>query len=150
MTQAKITNLPDTDHVLRHVAWGQLRRDDELNVIGFLGEAFRRREDEESLSVSWLEFYPTPETRLRDAVWAVRKNRKVGSKSAFALACVANLKRVCSEVGGTRVRVVHEPLPSWPAHSGIRRLSRDDEALLEALAADAFAEMVLNSSIPAE
>jgi hypothetical protein len=34
--QAKITNLPDEDHVMRYVPWKKLRRDEDDNVLGFL------------------------------------------------------------------------------------------------------------------
>jgi hypothetical protein len=42
---------------------------------------------------------------------------------------------------------VPEPKDDWPAHAGIRRLPRDDLDLLEALATDAFTEIVLNETI---
>jgi len=38
--QARVTNLPNEDHVMRYVAWGKFPRDEDDNVLGFLGEAF--------------------------------------------------------------------------------------------------------------
>lgn len=146
----KISNIPNEDHVMRHVPWGKLRRDEDDNVLGFLPQAFERRPDEDALSVSWMEYYADPATRTRDAVWAMRKARSVGGKSVFAVANVGRIKEVCLEAAGAKVRIVHEPLDDWPSHAGIRRLPGEDLDLLDALAADAFSEMVPNQDIPSQ
>jgi hypothetical protein len=140
--------LPDQDHVVRHVPWAKLRRDGDDNVLGFLPAAFERRPDEESLSVNWLECecFLEPTTRVRDCIWAMRKARKAGGKSAFAIGNVGKIKATCLEQG-QKVRIVHEPKDGEPAHAGIRRLPRDDLKLLAALAEDAFVEMVRNGDI---
>jgi hypothetical protein len=135
---------------MRHVPWGRLRKDENDAVIGFLGQAFERRFDENYLSVSWVEYYAEPTTRIRDAVWGVRRARKVGPKSAFAVANVAKVKETCLTTSNVRVRIVPEPLENWPAHAGIRQIPRDDMGLLEALATEAFTEMVLNQTVPPE
>ena len=132
---------------MRHVPWARLRRDEDDRVLGFLPHAFQRRPDEDFLSVSWVEYHGNEATNVRDAVWGMRKARSVGGKSAFAIAVIASVKETC-EAAGHKVRVVHEPLDDWPAHSGVRRLPRDDLDLLEALAVSAFTDMVLNQEIP--
>jgi hypothetical protein len=143
----KIANIPDEDHVMRHVPWSKLRKDENDNVLGFLPHAFERRPAEDYLSVSWVEYYTDPATRVRDAVWGVRQARAVGGKSAFAIGNVGKIKETCLSAGNAKVRVVPEPKDDWPAHAGIRRLPRDDLDLLEALATDAFTEIVLNETI---
>ncbi|MGH7058089.1 MAG: hypothetical protein ACREFZ_09450 [Acetobacteraceae bacterium] len=100
--------------------------------------------------MSWVEYYGVSVTNLRDAVWAVRKARTVGAKSAFAIGNVAKIKETCLSVANAKVRVVPEPLDHWPAHAGIRRLPRDDLNLLAALADEAFSKMLPNKDIPAE
>lgn len=149
MKGGKGTNLPDEDHVIRYVPWGRLRRDDDDNVLGFLPQAFQRREGEEYLSVNWVEFYEgIRAARVCLSVWALRDCRKVGAKSAFAIGNVRQVKEVCQEAGAG-VRIVHEPdEPTNPAHSAIRRLPREDLILLAALAEDAFTERVNNADIP--
>jgi hypothetical protein len=136
---------------MRYVAWGRLRKDGDDNVVGFLPQAFQRREDEDYLSVNWLEFHDGDrETQLSLSVWAMRDSfeRPLGAKSAFAIGNVGKVKEAC-QTAGSRVRIVHEPdEPINPAHAGIRQLPRDDLSLLEALAADAFAERVHNADIP--
>lgn len=143
------TNIPECDHIIRHVPWKLLRRDGNDNVIDFLPQAFQRREGEDALSVGWVEFHQNPETRLRDAVWEIRRARHVGTKSAFAVAKTADVKVVCRRAE-QNIRVVHEPLKDWCSHAGIRQLPRDDLTLLQALADEAFVEMVHDRDIARE
>ena len=146
--QAKITNLPDNDHVMRYVPWGKLRRDEDDKVLGFLGEAFNLRPNEDSLSVNWLEYFNGDrEAQIQASVITFRRTITVGTKSAFGVGNVAKIKGVCRSRGAT-VRIVYEPTDDNPSHSGIRRLPRDDAILLDALAADAFVELVHNTAIP--
>jgi hypothetical protein len=146
-------NLPDEDYIMRYVPWGRLRRDEDDNVLGYLPQAFQRREDEDYLSVNWLEFHDGDrDTQIRLSVWAIRDSfdKPLGGKSAFAIGNVSKVKEI-SEKSGSRVRIVHEPIePKNPAHSGVRRLPRDDLTLLEALAADAFTDRVNNADIAAK
>lgn len=140
--KAKGTNLPDEDHVMRYVPWTRLRRDEDENVIGFLPQAFELRPDEESLSVNWLEYFDGDrEDRIRDSVKMFRDIRTVGKKSAFGIGNVGQIKRTCS-ASGAQVRIVYEPEARNQAHSAIRHLPRDDLSLLDALAAEAFPQLV--------
>jgi hypothetical protein len=149
------SNLPNDDHVMRYVPWAKLRKDEYDNVVGFLSEAFKLRDGEASLSLNWLEYFSGPrDEKIRQSVEMFRRVRGVGSKSAFGVANVKRVKEVCAASGASRVRVVYEPeeaksgKPANPAHSGIRHLPRDDMSLLEALASEAFAELVRNSDVP--
>jgi hypothetical protein len=76
-----------------------------------------------------------------------RRTLNVGTKSAFGIGNVARIKEVC-RARGASVRIVYEPEDDNPSHAGIRRLPRDDVILLDALAADAFLEMIHNAAIP--
>lgn len=144
----KGANLPDDNHVMRYVPWSRLLRDEADNVIGFLSQAFALKPDEESLSVNWLEYFGGDrKTNIQDSVLEFRRTYTVGRKSAFGIANVKKIKDTCSATAGVKVRVVYEPSRKNPAHSGIRRLPRDDVALLDALAADVFSELVKNSDV---
>jgi hypothetical protein len=148
--QAKITNLPDEDHVMRYVPWGKLLKDEHDNVLGFLGEAFKLKPDEPYLSVNWLEWFGgNRDANIRASVKTFRSTLTVGFKSAFGIGNVAKIKEVC-RANGASVRIVHEPRDDNNSHSGIRRLPPDDFTLLEALAADAFVELIHNSHISFE
>jgi hypothetical protein len=142
------TNLPDDQHVMRYVAWGRLRKDADDNVLGFLPHAFQRRETEDALSVNWLEYFPGDRpTQITASVKVFRQTIDVGSKSAFGVANVAKIKTLCRD-HGSPVRIIYEPTDTNPAHTAIRRLPRDDLSLLEALAVDAFVDLVPNAAIP--
>ena len=148
--QAKITNLPDDDHVMRYVPWGKLRRDgdDNDNVLGFLGTAFKLKPDEDSLSVNWLEYFEGDrDAKIQASVRTFRSTLTVGTKSAFGIGNVRKVKEVCRS-RGANVRIVYEPTDNNKSHSGIRRFPRDDTILLDALATDAFAELIHNTAIP--
>jgi hypothetical protein len=149
--------LPDEDRVIRNVPWKKLRKDEDENLLGgALPIAFEHRPNEksptgfeESLSVNWPEYFVDPDTRIRDCIWSMRKVRGVGGKSAFVIAQVGAVKRACL-ARGSKVRVVCEPDDDNPSHAGIRRLPPNDLSLMDALATEAFTEMVLNSEIPKE
>ena len=133
-------NLPDEDHFVRYVPWQRVRKDADDNVIGILGEAFRRREIDGGLSVNWLErANPDPQRQLAATVAIFLSTMTVGKKARVAVANVGRFKAICSE-HGTRVRVVHAPEPDNEPHSEIRQLPRDDIELLEILAVDAVLE----------
>ena len=90
--QAKITNLPDDDHVMRYVPWGKLRRDGDDNVLGFLGEAFKLKPDEDSLSVNWLEYFEGDrDAKIQASVRTFRSTLTVGTKSAFGIGVTSSL-----------------------------------------------------------
>jgi hypothetical protein len=150
--------LPDEDRVVRNVPWTRLLKDEDDNVLGFLPIAFELKPDEttpsgleQSLSVNWLEYFTEPATRIRDCVWAMRKARKLGTKSAFAVGQVGSVKQVCL-ASGFKVRVIYEPEDGNPSHAGIRRLPPNDLSLMDALATEAFpsTEIVMNSDITKE
>ena len=145
---SKGSNLPDEDHVMRYVPWARLRKDEDDNVVGFLPQAFELRKGEESLSVSWLEYFNGDRNqRIRESVNMFRKTREIGARSAYAIGNVLRIKEVCS-AKGARVRVVCDPLKENPAHSEIRRLPPNDLGLLDALATQAFVDLVRNAGVP--
>lgn len=140
-------NLPAADHIVRYVPWSKLRRDEDDNIIGFLGTAFERKPGEDAPSYIWLEFFPgTKEDQVKESVHVFRSTIQVGKKSAFGIGNVGVVKEIC-EANGAAVRIVYDPVEDNLAHSEIRRFPADDIELLEALAADAFVHLVKNAEI---
>lgn len=139
--------LPDRDHVIRHVPWSRLRRDENDNVLGFLPEAFELRPEEKSLSVNWLELFDGDHNyRTSKIINELRAAKKIGRKSAFGLGNVGNIKNIC-EKNGRMVKIVYAPTVGISSHSEIRHLPLDDKSILEALATEAFVDLVPNSDI---
>ena len=144
----KYEKLPPDDHLVRYVPWGRLLKDENDNVIGILGEAFRRRPDENALSATWLEYFSgSRQKQVTSSVRAIRASRSVGGKSGFAVGNVIAISKACAQ-RNQKVRIIHEPIKDNKAHASVRRIPRDDLELLEILATEAWAELVLNSSIP--
>ena len=143
-------NLPDKDHVIRHVSWTKLRRDEDGNILGFLPHAFALRPGEESLSVNWLEISDGDQnTRIKKTIWELRAANDIGKKSAFGIGNVGNIKSICKNKTVT-VKIVYAPTKNIPSHSDIRHLPKDNLSLLQALATDAFCELVRNADIEEE
>ena len=74
----------------------RLRRDEDGNVLGILAEAFAHRNNEDYLSVNWLEHFKKDKaSNLRDCVDAQRATLKVGKNCVYAVAMVDKVKLVC-------------------------------------------------------
>lgn len=146
---SKGQQLLDAHHVVRYVPWTKLRKDGDDNVLGFLPAAFELRATEESLSVNWLEYFTGDhQNQVTECVKEFRNgNFDVKKKSAFGVANVRKVKDIFQD-SGKPVRIIYSPSPGNCSHSAIQKLPRDEFALFEALAADAFTEMVMNAQIP--
>lgn len=152
-SQMSPTKLPPEHNIVRNVPWGKLRKDenDPERVIGILGEAFRMRPNDEALSATWMEYFAgSRQDKIFASIRAMRaSNLKIAPKSGFAVGNVGKIATVAAARGHT-IRVLHEPEDDNLAHAVVRRLPREDMALLEELATDAWSEIVLNAdeSIP--
>ena len=89
-------SLPGQDHIMRYVPPARLRRDEDGNVLGILPQAFAHRNDEDFLSVNWLEHFKKDKaSNLRDCVDAQRATLNVGKNCVYAVAMVDKVKLVC-------------------------------------------------------
>jgi hypothetical protein len=145
------TYLPLEHHVVRYVPWARLRKDENDNVVGVLGAAFRLRNDEEFLSATWAEFFKGDDhaARIASAVKAIRASRvEVKPRSGFAVGNVRKIKEVCfADSKQYKIRVIHEPEDDNKAHTALRRWPRDNEDLLDLIAEEAWGNYVLNRDI---
>lgn len=144
------TYLPAEDHVVRYVPWARLRKDEDDNVIGVLGAAFRLRDDEDYLSATWAEYFAGSHAdRVAAAVRAVRASKlKVAPRSGFATGNVNDIKEAClADKGRHKIRIVHERTDDNEAHTALRGWPRDNEDLLNLLADGVWSSYVLNKDI---
>ncbi len=129
-------NVPDEDHIVRYVGWNQVAKDADDTVLGISAEAFRRRYNEDGLSVNWLERADADAAnKLRRTVELLTAGIAIGKKSRVAIANVAAFKAICVS-RHARVRIVHIPIDGNEPHSEVRQLSRDDDEILELLASE--------------
>jgi hypothetical protein len=157
MVLKKNTPIPNDNHIVRHIPWNKLCRDENDNVIGILGEAFKMRENEKYLSATLLEhFSGTQKEQIDLAIKEVRKYYNVKPKNGFAIGKVQNIKDVCIEKRNLKIRIVSFPtnttaLDGEPykneSHVAVHSLPADDMELLELLATEAWSHLVLNSSV---
>jgi hypothetical protein len=140
---------PPGDHVLRYAGANRLHRDDGDRLVGLLADAFRLREGEPYLSVTWVEYFQGDAQRqIEQAVQAFRRSMKVGTNSAFGMAEVSTVSRICHEHTGSRVRILHEPEANNPAHAGVHHSPRDHQELMECLANEAVCQVIANRDVP--
>ena len=141
-----ITKIDDEDHVVRYVSSGRLVRDEDTKKVrGVFPQAFQMRDDEEELSVSWLEYFAGSE---RDQLLKTVDAMKAGGlsmrpKDGVAVVNVGTLHGACG-IAGVKVRVLHEPAKSNPnpAYAAIRNLPRDNQELLLLIANMACTKVV--------
>ena len=141
--------LPDDHHVVRYVPFSRLDTDADGKVIGLLFSAFQRKDTENGLSVTWLEYFAGDhQARIVAAAQAIRASAMtVGKKSGFAVGGVGPIKAQCLD-RGHKIRVIHSPEDDNKAHAELRQYPIDDRELLERLATGVWSELKLNVDIP--
>jgi hypothetical protein len=141
------TYLKPEHRVLRYVPWAKLRKDEDDNVVGVLGIAFKLRPGETYLSTTWVEYFQSGDP-IRDAILAIRSSKiDVRTKSGFALGVVERIDGECKN-RKRKIRFVHEVCDDNAAHAALRGWPEDDDELLERLTDDAWSKTILNSSVP--
>lgn len=138
-------SLPGHDHIMRYVPPSRLRRDEDGNVFGILPQAFAYRNDEDFLSVNWLEYFKKDKaSNLRDCVDAQRATLTVGKNCVYAVAMVEKVRLVCVKKQKP-VRIVYQPTTGNMAHSAFHVQHNDDLNVMSDLALEFEREMHPNS-----
>ncbi|WP_020161290.1 hypothetical protein [Methylobacter marinus] len=151
MPPRKNTKIPADNHIIRYIPWTKLRKNENGEVIGIISEAFKIRDTEKYLSATWLEYFQRPlrKDQIIAAVEEMRaSNLAVKPKSGFSLGKVSDIESVCTKRNIKNIRIVYSPSDNNAAHVAVKSLPGDDLELLELLATEAWAELILNSSIP--
>jgi hypothetical protein len=121
--------IPDQHHIARYckpmqVADGQIQ-----------ATVFMLRENEESLSVNWLEFLncSSREGEIAELRRIYSTKLSVGARAQIA---VLNVGEVCNKAltessDSRNLEILHDPLENDPSHSGIYNIRNDDELIAE-------------------
>lgn len=143
MISLVVRPIADDQHLLRWVRNRSVIRDPNSGaVLGVFADAFRLRGKENYLSAVWLEFHSGTEAQQNaTAVNEFSAVVSVKPKDCFVRGQVGRIKAACAD-HGIAIRVVHEPEPGLAAHAAVRRYSDTKSELLEALATEAWAEIV--------
>lgn len=132
--------IPDQHHIARYIPYTRTRRHSETDeIIGILGSALQLKENEDYLSVSWIEFYVGDwQEQFQSAANGMASRQTIGPKGAIAWASVRDFHKICVSKQ-QRVRIIHLDDDALnPGHSAVRRMPRDDQDLLDLLASEAF------------
>lgn len=119
--------IPDSDHASRHVSATSILSDGRVS-----GQAFRRRAEEDYLSINWVEYFG--QIDRSDALREVRnallaKGRAVGKNSKFAVINIGHMARHIKNEANMELHVKHEPTPKDPSHAGIFNMPKDDSLI---------------------
>lgn len=135
---------------MRYVAPARLRKDENDNVIGILGEAFKQRKNEDGLSATWIEYFTGQEhEQIKSAICKLRSCMVVRPESGFAMGKVEHILSACNTKNNPkRTRIIYMPTACNEAHVEAKSIPYDDIELLETLAAEAWSELILNANIP--
>ncbi|KXB09252.1 hypothetical protein AKJ60_00595 [candidate division MSBL1 archaeon SCGC-AAA385M11] len=101
--------------------------------------AFHLRKGEPYLSVEWLEYpgQPGRPAEIRAVIEILSQKLRLGSSARLAVLGVGAVYDHVRKETGYSIRVLHEPEPDDPAHSGIH-----DTAAGEMMIAELIAEAV--------
>lgn len=127
-------DLSNSSTVVREVPYGRMRKDENDNFLGPLPSAFKAREGEADLSVTWCEYFENDgKAQLRCAIETLRSYRKIGPKGCF---CPVNIGDLLAGIAksGHKGRAVYLPVDNNPAHAGIYGVPPEDDLLLSRLA----------------
>lgn len=150
-------NIPNDNHVIRHIPHTKLLRDDEGNPAdehgnpyGVYPQAFELREiDKNKLSVNWVEKFnnDTQSKNIEETIESIRRVRgiKKTASCGFAIGKVSNIKAVSISRDFSRVNVVFSGSNDNPSHSSIIRLPDNDIGLMTDFAEKVFTEIILNN-----
>ena len=113
--------------------------------------AFALKDNEESLSVNWIEYFKGLSTeqaidRVRNAFR--KKNYRIKPSGRFALLKVCEVKAVISDLGPSPFKIKHLPEENDPSHSGIFGYTPSDELVTLAIKDLVRAEDVYLAELP--
>jgi len=137
---------------MRYVSPARIIRDDSDKAIGIFSQAFKRRDGEDGLSATWLEYFS--EDHNESIIAAVRASRAnltlpVKRDSGFAIGNVGDILSACKHHNRSskKIRVVYMPNNCNKSHAEVKWLPHDDQ-LLDLLATEVWANLKLNKDIP--
>ena len=124
--------IPVSDHVARYCKASTVEHG-EISAT-----AFMLRETDEYLSVNWLEELRRSDraSQIRDLQQLYARKLQVGAAARIAILNVGTLRTKVERDSPDRrvLRVLHEPQPDDPSHSGIYEIRHDDELVAELIA----------------
>lgn len=141
--------LPNPSTVVRYVGFNQMEHYGG-NVVGPLPTAFEGRATDDSLSVTWCEYFVgDPDHQLRCAIETIRSSMNVKAKACFCVARTDHLA-AAGATFGRAPKAVYLPVHGNDAHAGIldvmpadlEAITEDELKLLDLLAGQAWSRFL--------
>ena len=124
--------IPDSDHVARYCKASSIANSE------ILATAFMLRVTDEYLSVNWLEelSHSDRDNQIADLQELYARKLRVGAKARIAILNVGIIRDKVERDSLDRraLRVLHDPEPDDPSHTGIYDIPYDDEIVAELIA----------------
>ena len=125
--------LPPEDHIARYCGGSHISEDELIAPTAF---HLRHDQNEEYLSVDWLEILNQPD-RIAE-IAAVRgiigQKLRPGKTSKIGVLNIGEVIDYVINESGSSIRILHEPEPGHPSHSGIYDTDQDEELIAELIA----------------
>jgi hypothetical protein len=150
--------LPASDEIARWIKPRLLGKDDDGQVIldgkgcpsVVSPAAFELGQDEDSLSVTWLQFFGYARVghlpAAAEAIRASMESKTLQAKGAFAIGSV-HIVLATGRDYGVKLRILEDPVEGNDGHAEIRRYPRELGLLQIALARNVFAERHLYAQV---
>lgn len=133
MAVKKGQDLPETNHVIRHVTSGKLRRDDARNILGVRWDGLQPKAHE-GLSVNWLEFHDGAMVDKVKAAFDLMSSKRNFKRGDVLAKMNVGTTRHAAESSGKKIRVVYAPIDGNHGHAEIRNMPSEDEGFLDIIA----------------
>lgn len=155
---AKGDALPREDETTRWIKFKFIGKDDDGNVevdakgcpITVAPHAFELDQDEDGLSLTWLQSFGTERAEhlpaAADAVRQSQNSKKLSANSAFAIGEVGALISAGQDCA-QNLRVLHDPIHDNKGHTEVRRYPHDVGDLQMQLANRIFNERYLYADV---
>jgi hypothetical protein len=145
--KAKISNIPDSDDVLRWIKKRLILRGHNEEFLGIDHEVFKLRSDpvflekhkgvpEKSLSINWINYFQGAEIqRIKSVIEDYTgglESKKISNNAYFSKINVGKLKSICLK-HNAKVRVIHHQTKNIKSHGEITQLPQDNSLLFDDL-----------------
>lgn len=119
--------IPGDNHVVRHVGRDKMLSDGRIS-----GQAFRRKDEEEYMSVNWVEYFGLIShiaaiQKIEQAY--LNKGRTVNKSSKFAVINIDRMTECVNKEAHITLHVKHEGTSPDPSHSGVFNMPKEDTTI---------------------
>jgi hypothetical protein len=134
-------------HVIRHIPWNRLMKDEQGQIVGCFPQAFYARDGETYLSVNWLEYFSGGKrAQLKGVLQHLAAVREIKLKQGLGICTVVGVHQAYAALS-KKGRVIHTPNAKQDSYSRITKVLVTDRNLSDRIHALSCIEVVPISSL---